>query len=364
MLRHLIFSYENRHCHPQPERGANLDPQQILERYRTEINDELGAILAQRTSPLYDMMRYHLGWVDAQGRPTGEGGGKALRPTLCLLACQAVGGDYRTALPAAAALELIHNFSLIHDDIEDRSPERRHCPTVWWQWGVPQAINAGDAMHALGRLALLRLEERDVLSTKVLRAARMLDEACLRLCQGQYLDISFQDRLDIGVDAYLEMIGGKTASLIESALCIGALLGTDGEEVIERFRRCGRNLGLAFQMRDDVLGIWGEDEIIGKSSATDIQEKKKSLPIIYALEKATGQARAELVGIYNKASLEAEDIAVVRGILDALGAQMYVQVKAQDYYRQALAELDGLGLSSPAQEELRNLAAFLVEREY
>ena len=341
-----------------------MDPQQILERYRTEIDDELRSIFAQRASPLYDMMRYHMGWIDADGRPLEGEGGKALRPTLCLLACQAVGGDYRITLPVAASLELIHNFSLIHDDIEDQSPQRRHRPTVWWLWGVPQAINAGDAMYALARWALLRLEDRGVTPPKVLRAARILDETCLRLCQGQYLDISYQDRLDIGVDAYLEMIGGKTASLIESALWVGAMLGTDDETVIERFRQCGRGLGLAFQMRDDVLGVWGEEMATGKSAATDIQEKKKSLPIIYALEKATGHEKAQLVRLYHKESLESEDVAQVRKILDALGAQGYVQGKAREHCRQALAELDGISLRSPAQEELRTLAAFLVEREY
>ena len=341
-----------------------MDPQQVLERYRAEINEELRAILAQHTSPLYDMMRYHLGWIDAQGQSTGEGGGKALRPTLCLLACEAVGGNYQVALPAAASIELIHNFSLIHDDIEDRSPQRRHRPTVWSLWGVPQAINAGDAMYALSRLALFRLMDRDVPPLKVLQTARILDETCLRLCQGQYLDISFQDRLDIGVDAYLEMIDGKTASLIESALWIGALLGTEDEGVVEGFRRCGRNLGLAFQMRDDVLGIWGKEETIGKSTVTDVQEKKKSLPIVYALEKAAGRAKAQLVRTYSKEKIEPEDGVLVRDILDAVGAQAYVQEKAEEYYRQALAELDALSLRSPAQEELRTLAAFLIEREY
>ncbi len=341
-----------------------MDPQQILERYRSEINGELMAVVAQHTSPLYDMMRYHLGWVDAQGQPSGEGGGKALRPTLCLLACQAVGGDYRSALPAAAALELVHNFSLIHDDIEDHSPQRRHRPAVWWLWGIPQAINAGDAMYALSRLALFRLADRDVPPAKVLQAARILDETCLRLCQGQYLDISFQDRLDIGVDAYLDMIGGKTAGLIESCLWVGAILGTDDQRVGERFRRCGRNLGLAFQMRDDVLGIWGKEDATGKSTLIDIQEKKKSLPVIYALERAIGQERAGLVGMYSKEGMEPDDIAAVREILDAVGAQAYAQGKAEEYYRQALAELEGLDLRSPAQDELRTLAAFLVERGY
>ncbi len=147
------------------------------------------------------MLRYHLGWEDAEGRPLRSEGGKALRPTLCLLACEAAGGDWRAALPAAAALELAHNFSLVHDDIPDRDPERRHRPAVWSVWGEAQAINAGDALLALSHLAVLKLVPKGVPAERALQAARVLDECTLEIVEGQALDISFEERLDVGEDA-------------------------------------------------------------------------------------------------------------------------------------------------------------------
>ena len=236
----------------------------VFERYRSEIDSELRAVLAERESPLYDMMRYHLGWIDWQGRPLSGTAGKALRPALCLLACEAVGGTYHRALPAAAAVELLHNFSLIHDDIQDDDRERRHRPTVWSIWGKPQAINAGTAMRVLASLALSRLGENGVSGEKQLRIQRILDESCLRLIEGQYLDISYESRLDIGVTDYLGMIDGKTAALIGCSLELGAFLGTDDEAVIRGLWNFGRNLGLAFQIRDDILGIWGDEKETGK----------------------------------------------------------------------------------------------------
>jgi len=203
------------------------------------------------------MMRYHLGWIDERGYPAEAEGGKLVRPTLCLLSCKAVGGDRRMALPAAAALELVHSFSLIHDDIEDGDEERRGRATVWRIWGEPQVINAGDAMHGLARLALLRLDEESVPKGKVIRAASILDETCVEFCEGQYLDISHEGRLDINIAAYLEMIDRKTAALMACSFEIGALLGTEDESAVQSFRRLGRKLGLAYQMKDDILGVWG-----------------------------------------------------------------------------------------------------------
>lgn len=335
----------------------------VFQRYHDEIEAELRSIIGPRTSPFYQMMRYHLGWIDEFGSPQEGAVGKLLRPTLCLLACEAVGGRWMAALPVAAALELIHNFSLIHDDIEDRSPLRRHRRTVWQVWGEPQAINAGDGMYALSRLALLKLEGSGLAPEKMLRVIRLLDEACLKLCEGQYLDLCYEDRLDIGVDDYLEMVGGKTAALIGCSLKIGALLGTDDEPVIEGLGRFGWRLGLAFQIRDDVLGIWGREQATGKSTS-DIWEKKKSLPVVYGLGVASGQDREELLGIYRKKAIEKGDVAKVLEILDRLGAHDYTQGMAKRCYGEALAELEATGLPPQAQEKLREMADFLVEREY
>ena len=332
---------------------------QVFHRYRKEIASELASVVGNSSLAIYDMMRYHLGWIDSQGRPEEGTGGKLVRPTLCLLCCQAVGGEWRVALPAAAALELVHNFSLIHDDIEDGDEERRRRATVWWLWGQPQAINVGDAMHALARLAVLRLEERGIAAQTVIRAAHTLDQACVELCEGQFLDISYEGRFDIDVDAYVKMVDGKTAALMGCSLELGALVGTDDEALIGSFRRLGRKLGLVYQMTDDALGIWG-----GKSSASDIKKKKKTLPVIYALERARGEVREELVNIYMKSVLDAEDVARVIQILERLGAREYTQEMAERYYRGALAELEGARLSPQAREELRRVTDFLLEREY
>jgi geranylgeranyl diphosphate synthase type I len=336
-----------------------MEPLPIFERYQGEVEIELKSFLDGRTSPLYDMVRYHLGWVDERGQPRSGPRGKMLRPTLCLLSCEAVGGDWRRALPAAAAVELVHNFSLVHDDIEDESPERRGRPTLWCLWGRAQGINAGDVMHALSHLTLLGLAGRGVESGKVLQAARLLNEAIIKLCEGQYLDLCYENRLDIGVDDYLKMVSSKTASLFQCSLKLGALLGTGDEGLIEGLGRFGHNLGLAFQIRDDILDIWGQEEAIGKPRAFDIRKMKKTLPIIYGLAKSE-----ELSKIYGKETLDEDYIALVPDIMEEVGARDYAQDMAQGYYRQAVSELESAPLFSQAKDELKTIAAFLIEREY
>ena len=332
-------------------------------RYRPDLEAELRRIVGHSPLPLYQMMRYHLGWIDVSGQSQLTSGRKLLRPSLCLLSCESVGGNWHLALPAAAALELVHNFSLIHDDIEDESRERRGRPTVWSVWGQPQAINTGDAMHTLARLALLRLEGKGVAPGKILSAVRLLDETCLRLCEGQYLDMSYEERLDISIDDYLEMIGLKTAALFECSLRLGALLGTEDERVIEGMGRFGNNLGLAFQIQDDVLGIWGEDEITGKP-ASDLLEKKKTLPVIYGIQRAEPEQRAELLRLYGGERIMERDIAHIVEVLDGLGARRYASDVAGQYCQRALAELDETSIPPSAKEQFRSLVQSIVEREY
>ena len=336
----------------------------VFDKYRSEIDAELRSVLAGRESPLYVMIRYHLGWVDEEGRPVQGSVGKCLRPTLLLLACEAVGGTWRKALPAATAIELVHNFSLIHDDIQDDDRERRHRPTVWSIWGKPQAINAGDSMHTLANVALFRLADRGVALEKQQRVQRLLTETCLKLVEGQYLDISYESCLDIGVEDYLHMIERKTAALIACSLEVGALLGSDDEAVIEGLFSFGRLLGLGFQIRDDFLGIWGNQEKTGKPFGSDIRRKKKSLPIVYALEKARGPAREELLNIYQKEVIEDRDLDVVHGILDALKARAYTDGMARKYLNGALKEIRRLPLVPSPARELEELACFLVERDF
>ncbi len=330
-------------------------------RYRPEIDAALRAALGGRSSPLYDMMRYHLGWVDAAGKPLPEPGGKALRPALCLLTCEALGGDYRRAVPAAAAIELVHNYSLIHDDIQDDDRERRHRPTVWSVWGKPQAINAGTGMRILASRALDGLQAGGASLEKQMRVQRLIDEDCLALIEGQYLDISYETRQDVSVADYIAMIECKTAALIACSFEVGAVLAGDDEGAAAGFRRLGRSLGLAFQIRDDILGIWGDETQTGKPAGSDIRKKKKTLPVIYAVASAPGRLRAPVLDFYRNG---ASDITPVLRALEEAGAQQRAQALADSYRDEARAALAGLRLAGKHRREMEGIIDFLVEREY
>ena len=256
----------------------------------------------------YGQMQYHLGWVDTNLTPIQSNPGKLIRPTLLLLAYEAVGAwgldtdengtHLRRALPAAAAIELTHNFTLIHDDIEDGDVERRHRPTLWKQWGIPQALNTGDGMFALSRLTLWGVLEEGVEGLIAARLGAALDHACLVLAEGQYLDISFEQRLDISVAMYVDMIQRKTGALMACAAEMGGLMGTRDHKTIEGLRHFGEAMGVAFQVRDDILGVWATAAELGKTSAGDVYRRKKSLPILHALEHASEQDQAFLQEVY------------------------------------------------------------------
>ena len=288
-------------------------------------------------------------------------GGKRLRPALCLLACRGVGGDPYQALPAAAGVELVHNFSLVHDDIQDASPLRRHRPTVWKRWGVAQAITAGDALFALSRLALLRLEGKGVPARRVLLAARLLDEACLALCQGQYLDIALEKRPRVSRRTYFHMVQGKTSALLEASLALGAVVGGEEGDALEALQLFGRNLGLAYQLQDDALGLGGEAAVVGKVSP-DIGRKKKGFPVVYALEKAVGREGEELRQLYRKRALAPEDIGRVMALLTRMGALEYTMKLAQGYYDRALRELKKARL--PQHQGLEEVVSYLRDRNF
>jgi geranylgeranyl diphosphate synthase type I len=341
-----------------------------FDRYRGALDARLRALLTgdlpagSHPEELHRMLRYHQGWEDAEGRPADSGGGKALRPTLCLLACETAGGDWRKALPAACALELVHNFSLVHDDIQDRDVERRHRPTVWAVWGKAQAINAGDALLALGRLAVLDLAGEGVPLERVVEAARALDRATLEIVEGQALDLSFEERLDVSEDAYLEMIEKKTGALFDCALRLGGLVGAGDPAVAASLGRCGRLLGEAFQIRDDMLGVWGAENRTGKPPAADIRNRKKSLPAVYVLARSEDATAAELRRIYSQPGLSDADVSMVLGALESVGAQAYCRTAAEERMERALQELSGAALREGPAAELREVADFVLERDY
>ena len=290
--------------------------------------------------------------------------GKALRPTLCLFACNALADDYSKAVPAAAAVELIHNFSLVHDDIQDQDVERRHQPTVWHLWGIPKALWSGNAMQCAGDLSLLNADAQDVSPATVLQVSQILTEAYLEMIQGQCLDLNFESRTDIKPNEYLYMIACKTGALIRSALQIGALLATEDQAAMKAFAEFGNHLGQAFQIRDDYLGIWGDQATLGKATDSDIRRRKKSYPVVFALEKASGRAMEDLLRIYEQEELEEDDVQRVMAVLDEVGSRENSQRLTEAAAARALEALKPVSLPRWAQNEAEELVDFLARREY
>lgn len=314
--------------------------------------------------PLFGMMCYHLGWVDEHFQPRAGDGGKKVRAQLCLLGCDLVGGDAEAALPLAATVEFLHNFTLVHDDIQDGSPTRRHRPTVWSLWGVGQAINVGDGLYALARLALLRLLDRGVAADRVLDVARRCERTLLHILEGQYLDLSFEGDWSATVPLYRRMIEAKTASLLRFCLEAGGLVGGGTAPEVTALGRCGLALGLGFQVRDDVLGIWGAPEVTGKPPAGDIRGRKKSLPVLMAMERATAAERAAVERAYAQPVLDEAAVASVLAVLDRTGAQAQAQAWVERYHAEAMAALASLGRDNPASTAVRQLGEHLVAREF
>ncbi|HLQ30977.1 MAG TPA: polyprenyl synthetase family protein [Ktedonobacteraceae bacterium] len=361
--------------------------QTTLLRYQSEINEALHRALTQVTTTAvlsrvadlqtyYGQMQYHLGWVNADFSPIENNPGKLLRPTLLLLAYEVAGAwglatadaaYLRRALPAAAAVELTHNFTLIHDDIEDSDAERRHRPTLWKLWGIPHAINTGDGLFALARLTLWGGLDEGVEGDIAARLGAVLDRACLVLSEGQYLDISFEEQLSIPVAAYVDMISRKTAALMGCAAEMGAMLGTRDQETIERLRNFGYAMGIAFQVRDDLLGVWATTAELGKTPSGDIYRRKKSLPVLHALEHANTHDRQFLREIYQQESaITSEQVEEVLAVFARTETKAYCCAFLAEQCRLAhelLASVPRLASSSAARaiNDMETLVHFVEE---
>lgn len=309
----------------------------------------------ERTAELYGWVRFHLG-LDADATR-----GKRLRPLLGLLAYQSIAGEHQRALPGAAAVEMGHNFSLVHDDIQDSSTERRHRAALWTITGVPQAINTGDTLFTLSRMALHRLSGLGFSAQKVLDLMRLYDETCLALCEGQFLDIRASEGQEwMSVEYYLDMIGRKTAALIAGSVKAGAMLATDDEAVVEAYRRFGWALGMAFQINDDLLGIWGDEAATGKAPS-DIEARKQTLPLLHALEHAAEADREQLRSILHGPVPSKEDVAAARDILERAGSRQFARGRAASYRDEAVIQLAQSGaVDGQALERLQRIVGSVI----
>ena len=319
--------------------------------------------LYHREGIAYDVLRYNMGWVDADANPIATRTGKALRPTLCLLICEAVGGDPALAIPGAVSVEFIHNFSLIHDDIQDRDETRHNRKTLWAVWGDPKALVAGNVLRVVADECLHQLLDSGLDYDRALAAGTLLTEAYLEMIEGQYLDLQFEGRHDISMSDYLNMISRKTGALIRCSLNLGAVVGAQEQGVGDAFKESGRAMGYVFQIIDDVLGVWGNEETTGKPVGADIRRKKNSYPVVYTMGTANDKDQKMLNKIYEKDELDDSDVDSVLAVMDRLDVKNQAQQEAEKYANVALECLAPVALSREARQELEDLAHFLLVRD-
>ncbi len=334
----------------------------FFERYLAELDRYMRMVVTSQPDQPNDMgimLQYALGWVDQNGQPYRVPTGKRIRPVLLLLATEAAGGNWQAALPAAAAVELLHNFSLIHDDIQDDSPLRHNRPTLWKVWGEANAINIGDALFTMAYDALQRLSTNGISAEIVIQIWRIFNRTMLELTRGQHLDMRFEHQPIVTTDEYVSMITGKSAALLSACAEMGSLIACGDPQVAQHYADFGLNLGIAFQIRDDILGIWGDPDVTGKSAATDILSRKKSLPVLYGLTHSE-----KLVGIYRRSEFGQSDIDEAIDTLDAIDAQEFTRHSEESYYNTALSALESANPKGKPAEWLMQLVNSLFARNY
>ena len=325
---------------------------EMLAAIETELQETLVGLLPAPYADVSAMVRHHFGWE------VGSAPGKRIRPLLTLLTAASAGGDWRNAVPAAAAVEIIHNFSLVHDDIEDGSETRRGRMTMWKRFGVPQAVNTGDFLHVAASYAVRRLMDRGLPETTAYAVQRELDQACMDLTLGQYSDLAFEDRATVTADDYMRMVGGKTAALLAAAAAVGACAAAAPTTVFDAYRAFGYRLGMAFQLLDDFLGIWGEPDTTGKSVSDDLRQGKKTYPVVLGLHRSPAFAHA-----WVSDRTEMRDVDGLRRALEACGADRATRREAERFTQDAVDALQEAEPRPPAAAELRALVERLLHRD-
>ena len=283
------------------------------------------------------MLSYHMGWTDQHGSPEDTQSPIHLPAILALTTCEQISGNFRQALPVAAALELMHNFTTVHGDVQDGGNTSQTRPSIWWVWGPSQAINAGDGLHALARSAIMRLTENSLDSAVTLKAIKSLDEACLSFCEGQFMDLTFQDQLLITEGDYLSMIEKKSGALPACGGSLGAICAGANDTYTYQMAIFGQNLGMASQLIQDINELWGQKG--NGMTPSNLIQKKKSLPLIYAFDNSSISIKRELGNIYMKRVLEPEDSSRVIEILNDSGAKDYSDARVKTLITDCLTSL-------------------------
>jgi geranylgeranyl diphosphate synthase type I len=329
-----------------------------LARVREAVHPAMVAAVERLNPELGRIAAYHLGWCDEHGAPSARAGGKGVRPALAVLSAEAAGADAAAGVPGAVAVELVHNFSLLHDDVIDGDRERRHRPTVWALYGVGPAVLVGDALLTLGHQVLLEHGPTGA------AASTELSDAVAAMIGGQADDMAFEGRSDVTSDECLGMVAGKTGALLSCAAAIGSVLVGAPATVVAALRSYGAHLGVAFQAVDDILGIWGDPERTGKPRGNDLSTRKKSLPVVFALDADDRDRAGELRRLLLNGPLDAGAVSRATELVEACGARQATEALAREHLDVACRALEGPGLAATACAELADLARFVVEREF
>jgi geranylgeranyl diphosphate synthase type I len=307
------------------------------------------------------MLSYHLGWEDRNGDPEPSGHSDRIYGSTCLASALAITGDSDALLPAAVAVEMVNSFTEIHDDIQGGKQIRRYRDAVWAVWGPAQAINAGDGLHALARLALLGLMERGVSAENTFLATQLLDRASLRLCEGRFDDLEAQEQIHVSVKRYFEMAAAKSGALLGCAMQLGAITEwADKKDALSALFQCGSKMGVALQVNNDLKEFWGVSSD-PSTSAIEVLNKKKLLPIVYAIENADVHNKRKLGDIYFKRVLGREDVEEVRKLIEPLGAREFCEETVRLYRDEAFTSLDEIGLIEAPLNSLKSFMTSLFE---
>ena len=330
----------------------------LFNKYQESLNIFTKEFYDDLSDPLYFTHKYFLGWVDQNGNPS-ESSGKAFRPSIMMLINESLEGSDKNILPIAMSIELFHNFSLIHDDIEDKDEFRRNRETVWKIWGEEAGIISGNSMHALASKALDSVETNN--DYKLIELRKLVNETCIEVIEGQYLDIDFEKRKEISLDDYLEMIEKKTGALIKTSVILGSILKDSSKDSLDAFSEIGKSFGHMFQIKDDVLGIWGDDKF-GKPIGSDILKKKKSFPILKLFQSSNKIDKKNINMIFSKEQISENDKNKILKMMEKYNIKSYCDSILSEKYNYTKKLIISLSINDSYKSILEEINYFLMHR--
>jgi geranylgeranyl diphosphate synthase type I len=337
---------------------TNETSENIYAGFSKAINEQIESILLDKNGNLYDMIRYQLGWVDSLGNSVSPRNHSFLLGSFCMMTGKSLNSNMTQIALIAASLELIYNFTKVHEDVQEGIPRSYNRDSVWWVWGPGQAINVGDGLYALGKASLLQLSNTNITSDKLLKLLRLFDETCIEMCEGYYLDLTFQERIDVSITSYLKMASSKTGSLFACSMEAGSLTRFEDPITLKSFRECGRKLGIAYQIRKDLAELANGSR---KSHQNDrVLNKKKLYPIVHALEHGNLPTKRELGNIFFKRVLDGDDASRILEILEKENSMEVAEKAASEYELQAMNHLSTVEIQRDQLDYIETMRNYIT----